>query len=76
MDFIPFVDVTEELNWNEPVNYTGSWTGTVVLLYKVAVIVPIVLLFRHYRSARQPQKSVREETEPSPESAEGEPVIC
>jgi hypothetical protein len=49
LNFIPFLEVTETLNLREPITDSGVWPGTLLLIFKGTVIVPIVLLFRFYR---------------------------
>jgi uncharacterized protein Usg len=42
---VPLLDVNETLRWKPPFIYTGTGTGTLVLLYKLAVIIPVIGAF-------------------------------
>lgn len=42
---VPLLDINETLRWKPPFIYTGTGTGTLVLLYKIAVIVPVIGTF-------------------------------
>ena len=42
---VPLLDINETLRWKPPFVYTGTDTGTLVLLYKIAVIVPVIGTF-------------------------------
>jgi hypothetical protein len=45
---VPLLDVNETLRWNVPFIYKGTGTGFLVLLYKVAVILPLIGTFLVY----------------------------
>ena len=42
---VPLLDINETLRWEPPFIYTGTGTGTLVLLYKIAVIIPVIGTF-------------------------------
>jgi len=42
---VPLLDINETLRWKPPFIYTGTDTGTLVLLYKIAVIIPVIGAF-------------------------------
>jgi hypothetical protein len=42
---VPLLDINETLRWKPPFVYMGTDTGTLVLLYKIAVIVPVIGTF-------------------------------
>ena len=42
---VPLLDINETLRWKPPFIYTGTGTGTLVLLYKIAVIIPVIGAF-------------------------------
>ena len=44
LDGIPVLKVTESVNWNRDRTFEDHWSGSVLLLYKLAVILPIVAL--------------------------------
>ncbi len=46
---VPLLDINETLRWKPPFVYTGTGTGTLILLYKIAVIVPVIGTFRSRR---------------------------
>jgi hypothetical protein len=69
-EFLPVIDIPETLHWPRPVIYTGSWVGSLVLLYQLFVLVPIVLLFRHYRRlARGEGRAVQQTSAELPRDA-------
>jgi hypothetical protein len=45
---IPLLDVNKTLRWSPPLLYHGSATGVLILLYKIAVIVPVIGTFVLY----------------------------
>ena len=45
---VPLLEVTETLNWKVPLTYESGWTGLVLLLFKLAVIVPVIAAFAWY----------------------------
>jgi hypothetical protein len=45
---VPLLDVNETLRWKAPLVYTSSRAGILVLLYKFAVIVPLIGAFFFY----------------------------
>ena len=49
---VPLLDVNETLRWEPPFVYTGSGTGVLVLLYKLAVIIPVIGTFVFYWGAQ------------------------
>jgi hypothetical protein len=65
-EFIPVIDIPETLRWPPPVIYTGSWVGSLVLLYQLFVLVPIILLFRHYRRLVRREEGAGQKTSAKP----------
>jgi uncharacterized protein Usg len=47
---VPLLDINETLRWKPPFIYTGTGTGTLVLLYKIAVIIPVIGAFLDFWS--------------------------
>ena len=47
-DSVPVLDVNETLRWRAPLVYSSTSVGTLVLLFKVAVIVPLIGAFVFY----------------------------
>ena len=45
---VPLLDITETLRWEVPFVYPDAGTGTLVLLYKLAVIIPVIGAFLAY----------------------------
>jgi hypothetical protein len=45
---VPLLDITQTLRWNVPFIYPDAGTGTLVLLYKLAVIIPLIGAFLAY----------------------------
>lgn len=45
---VPLLDITETLRWDVPFVYPDAGTGTLVLLYKLAVIIPVIGAFLAY----------------------------
>jgi uncharacterized protein Usg len=45
---VPLLDITETLRWKVPFIYPDAGTGTLVLLYKLAVIIPLIGAFLAY----------------------------
>jgi hypothetical protein len=58
LDAIPGLDVTKTLRWDEPLGYSDSGVGLLVLAFKIAVIAPIVAAFAAFwgygREGRRP----------------------
>ena len=42
LDAIPALKVPDTLNWSEPTYFSDKWSGAFLLLYKLAVIVPVL----------------------------------
>ena len=59
LELVPLVDPVGTLNWDEPVRYDGSWPGALVLIYKAAVLTPIVLLVSYLLRRRSLVLSAR-----------------
>lgn len=58
LDAIPALDVTKTLRWEEPLGYTDSGVGALLLAFKILVIVPIVAAFASFwRYSREPDPS-------------------
>jgi hypothetical protein len=49
---VPLLDVNETLRWEPPFVYAGSGMGILVLLYKLAVIIPLIGTFFFYWTAQ------------------------
>lgn len=45
---IPLLDINDTLRWSQPLKYDDAQTGTLVLIYKLAVIVPVIGTFLTY----------------------------
>lgn len=54
---IPLLDITDTLRWRPPLEYEDPGFGWLVLIYKLAVIVPIVATFRIYWKSRRAEAS-------------------
>ena len=55
-DGIPVLKITDSVNWTRDRTFVDHWTGIVLLLYKLAVVIPIVALI--VRSLRAPDPDV------------------
>jgi hypothetical protein len=55
-DGIPVLKVTDSVNWNRDRTFVDHWSGILLLLYKLAVVIPIVALI--VRSLRAPDPDV------------------
>lgn len=53
MKSIPLLDVNETLRWEAPFDYETPAIGWILLLFKAAVIVPVVSAFRGYWKHRK-----------------------
>ena len=53
MDSVPLLDVNETLRWEVPFTYESASIGWILLLFKFAVIVPVVGAFGGYWKHRQ-----------------------
>jgi hypothetical protein len=62
---VPLLDVNETLRWTPPFIYTGTGTGALVLLYKIAVIIPVIGAFLAFWS--------KQVEDPKPEIPEHRP---
>ena len=62
---VPLLDINETLRWEPPFIYTGTGTGTLVLLYKIAVIIPVTGAFLAFWS--------KQVEDPKPETPEHRP---
>lgn len=47
-DAIPLLDVNETIRWSAPVSYNDSAVGWLLLLFKLAMIIPLIATFRSY----------------------------
>jgi hypothetical protein len=55
VDSVPGFDVTHTLRWKEPLGYTDSRVGLLLLVFKIVVIAPIVATFLGFwRYSREP----------------------
>ena len=52
LDLVPLVKVNATLHWKEPLVYESGWLGALLLLFKVAVIVPTIGAFAGYFEQR------------------------
>lgn len=48
LEAVPLLRVNETLHWNEPLTYDSGWVGLMLLLFKLAVIVPVIGAFAWY----------------------------
>lgn len=48
LEAIPLLNVNETLQWKEPLTYQGAAVGSVLLLFKLAVIIPVIAAFTWY----------------------------
>lgn len=59
MDSVPLLDINETVRWKAPFEYDRPGVGWILLLFKFAVIIPVVAAFRGYwvfRKERQEEK--------------------
>ncbi len=61
LDLVPLVKVNATLHWQEPLVYESGWLGALLLLFKVAVIVPTIGAFAGYFEQRGGEEAAREE---------------
>lgn len=52
MDAIPVVDVTGTLRWDEPLTYTDTRVGVLVLAFQVTVVLPVAATLRTWWNQR------------------------
>jgi hypothetical protein len=45
LEAVPVLKIPETLRWAQPLMYTDSQTGVLVLTYKIAVILPVIATF-------------------------------
>jgi len=48
LDALPLLNVNETMHWSEPLSYESAWVGLMLLLFKLAVIVPVIGAFAWY----------------------------
>lgn len=53
LDAIPLLKINQTLRWEIQLSYASSAVGFIVLLFKVAVILPVISAFRGYWKHRQ-----------------------
>src|SRR5207248_10094477 len=58
LEEVPLLSINKTRHWKEPLEYSG-WVGTLLLLFKVAVIGPAITAFAFYAGRRR--------AEPAPE---------
>jgi hypothetical protein len=52
LEEVPLLSVNKTLHWKEPLEYSG-WVGSILLLFKVAVIGPAITAFAFYAGRRR-----------------------
>jgi hypothetical protein len=52
-DAIPALDITKSLRWNEPVKYDGMELGLLVVVYRAAVLLPLIASLRGVWATRR-----------------------
>ena len=60
LDAVPSLKVNDTLKWGRPVTYQGGGVGWLLLLFKIAVILPIIGTFLGYRKFRREQREERD----------------
>ena len=53
LDIIPALDITETLRWNEPLTYDGVELGAFLLVYRAAVLLPLIASLRGILATRR-----------------------
>jgi hypothetical protein len=48
LDAVPLLKVNETLHWSEPLTYTSPAVGSILLMFKITVIVPVTAAFVAY----------------------------
>jgi uncharacterized protein (TIGR01777 family) len=48
LEAVPLLQVNETLHWKEPLTYDSGWVGLVLLIFKMAVIIPVIAAFTWY----------------------------
>jgi hypothetical protein len=48
VDAVPLLRVTDTIGWQKPMNYEGHLVGWILLLFKLAVIIPVIASFTSY----------------------------
>ena len=56
LEEVPLLSVNKTLHWNEPLEYSG-WVGPILLLFKIAVIVPALAAFAFYAGRRRSDRA-------------------
>lgn len=65
LDAVPLLKINETLNWKMQLAYASSAVGFIVLLFKIAVIIPVISAFRGYWQHRQTTSDGKETPEKS-----------
>src|SRR5437867_7603279 len=48
LEALPLLKVNQTLHWSEPLTYDSGWVGLLLLLFKMAVIIPVIGAFAWY----------------------------
>lgn len=59
LDSIPGLRVPETLLWNEPMRHQGALAGTLLLIFKIFVIIPVIGSFAAWYKARKARALAR-----------------
>ena len=48
LEAVPLLKVNDTLQWKAPMTYQAGWIGGILLLFKIAVILPVITAFAWY----------------------------
>ncbi len=48
LEAVPLLKVNDTLRWKEPLTYNSGWVGLALLIFKGAVIIPVIAAFAGY----------------------------
>lgn len=54
LEAIPLLNINETLKWPPPLSYESAAVGWILLLFKIAVIVPVIAAFAWYWTREKP----------------------
>jgi hypothetical protein len=59
LEAIPGVDIPKTVNWDAPYKFKDSWSGGLLLFYKLLVILPIAAIIKELFSAKEDAEKAR-----------------
>jgi len=65
LDAVPLLKINDTIRWKIGLTYESSAVGFIVLLFKIAVIIPVISAFRGYWKYQQAGKEEKDKSEES-----------